>query len=508
MTATADVDALVAEIDPRVRPPAVRRRDVVLVCGAWLAGVSGVAAVLRQRLPDHVFVEAPELAAGEVPVAVVFVVSAAAAVTASDCALLDAAAAHTDAVVCAVSKTDVHRGWRDMLTAGRDTLAAHAPRYATTPWVATAAAPAVGESRVDELIEAVSGQLAAAELPRRNALRAWETRLQAATDRHDRDVDGTGRRARVAVLQHRREAVGTQRRMTKSERTVALRSQIQQARVQLTYFARNRCSSVRGELQESAGAVTRSRLGEFVVYVGGRVADVVAEVDEGTTARLEDVAHELDMSADVSGRVESPVVDIPEPSLNSRRLETRLMAVLGIGFGLGMTLTLGRMFADLAPGWALAGAAFCAVIGLVASGWVVNTRAVLRDRAVLDRWVGEVSGSLQSAVEQSVAMRVLSAESVLSTEQNERDAAESQQVAAEIRVIDGELAEHAAAAARAAALRDREAPALYRALVAVRTQLGEPSTGLREPETRRDGLPNSETGNGESGSINPVCPGV
>ena len=65
------------------------------------------------------------------------------------------------------------------------------------------------------------------------------------------------------------------RRLSKSERTIALRSQIQQARVQLTYFARNRCTSVRAELLEDCladepapdrriRAVVRTRVGEVV----------------------------------------------------------------------------------------------------------------------------------------------------------------------------------------------------------------------------------------------------
>ncbi len=86
--------------------------------------------------------------------------------------------------------------------------------------------------------------------------------------------------------------------MAKSERTIALRSQIQQARVQLAYFARNRCTSVRAELQEDAskhdaasaagvrGATSRTRIGE-----------VVDEVDAGITAHLGDVATELDLTA-------------------------------------------------------------------------------------------------------------------------------------------------------------------------------------------------------------------
>ena len=108
------VDAMVLAIGPRLGAPITQRRDVVLVTGPWLAGVSGVVAALNERLPDRTFVESADLVPGVAPTAVVFVVSAAAALTDSDCALLDAATADTDAVIGAVSKIDVHRGWRDV----------------------------------------------------------------------------------------------------------------------------------------------------------------------------------------------------------------------------------------------------------------------------------------------------------------------------------------------------------------------------------------------------------
>ena len=87
----ARVDALVTAIGPRLDAPAINRRDVVLVTGPWMAGVSAVVAALRERLPQHKFVESTELGPGDAPTAVVFVVSAAAQLTGSDCALLDAA---------------------------------------------------------------------------------------------------------------------------------------------------------------------------------------------------------------------------------------------------------------------------------------------------------------------------------------------------------------------------------------------------------------------------------
>ncbi len=286
----AGVDALVAAIGPRLDPPPINLCDVVLVTGPWMAGVSGVVAALRERLPQHKFVESTDLGPGDAPLAVVFVVSAAAHLTGSDCALLDAAAEHTDVVVCVVAKIDVHHTWRDVLAANRDALAAHAPRYAQVPWVGAAAMPELGEVRVDDLVDAVSAQLADSDIARRNRLRAWESRLQTVAQRFDHDAEGAGRQARVDALREARSTALRERRQSKTERSITLRGQIQQARVQLSYFARNRCTSVRGELQEDAAALSRRKMGGFEGFTRGRAEQVVAEVSEGTDTHLADVA--------------------------------------------------------------------------------------------------------------------------------------------------------------------------------------------------------------------------
>ncbi|MDT5230084.1 MAG: hypothetical protein QOI39_584 [Mycobacterium sp.] len=479
----ADVDAMVAAIGPRLGAPIINRLDVVLVTGPWLAGVSGVVAALSERLPEHRFIEATDLAAGEAPRAVMFVVSAAAALTESDCTLLDAAVAATDAVIGVLSKIDVHRNWDDVLATNREVLTAHAPRYRDVPWVGVAALPERGEPRVDDLVAALSEQLLDTDLPRRNRLRAWESRLQTVADRYDRDADGAGRRARVEALREQRSTILRQRRLSKSERTIALRSQTQQARVQLSYFARNRCASVRSELQEDATSLTRRKLPEFERYAGVRINEVVAEVDNGTTAHLADVAQSLGLAFDSSASAALPTIDLPAPQLKSRRLETRLMMLVGAGFGLGVALTLSRLLADLAPGLTVAGAVACAAIGLGLTVWVVGTRGLLRDRALLDRWAGEATARLQSAVEQLVATRVLAAESSLTAALGEQDEVESARVAEQVSVIDTELREHAVVGARAAALRGREMPTLQAALGAVRAELGEPAQATTDAAT-------------------------
>ena len=487
-SSVAEVDAMVAEIGPHLEGPSIERLDAVLVTGPWLAGVTGVAAALREKLPKKTFVESTDLEAGQAPAAVVFVVSAAAMLTGSDCALLDAATTETDAVIGAVSKIDVHQNWEEVLAGNREMLAEHAPRYAHVPWVGVAAAPEEGEARIDDLADAVSEQLGDAELARRNRLRAWKSRLQTVADRYDRDADGAGRRARVEALREERSEILRQRRLSKSERTIALRSQTQQARTQLSYFARNRCASVRTELQEDASGLTRSNLAEFAPAAETRLKDVVSEVDDGTTTHLDEVAKTLGLTIEPPAPAPLPTVDLPAPQLKSRKLESRLMMLLGAGFGLGVALTLSRALTDLTPGLTIAGAVACAAIGLALTVWVVGMRGLLRDRALLDRWAGESTALVQSAVEQLVSTRVLAAESALTAALSEQDEGESTRVAEQVSVIDSELREHSVVGARAAALRGQEMPTLQAALEAVRAELGEP-----EPVKTRDELPSDDT---------------
>ncbi|WP_102141439.1 hypothetical protein [Mycobacterium hubeiense] len=470
----AAADAVVAAVDPGLRSPGIESRDVVLVTGPWLAGTTSLIAALRERMPEHTFVESEELGPADAPAAVVFVLSAIAPVTESDCALVDLAANHTDLVIGAVAKIDTHRGWRDVLAADQAILAERAPRYAHMPWVGVAAAPEAGKPQLDELVELLSARLNDPDTKRRNRLRAWETRLETVMARYRADGSGADREARVTALRKRRDDILRGRRLSKSERTIALRSQIQQARVQLSYFARNRCTSVRSELQEDVSGLSRRRIGRFEKYVRSRADEVVAEVDEGITKHLGDVARELGLTAPAAtSAVQRP--EIPAPPLKSRRLETRLMMVLGAGFGLGVALAVSRLFAGVAPGLTIAGLVAGGVVGLVLTVWVVGIRGLLHDRAVLDRWVTDVTTTLRSSTEQLVATRVLAAEASLTSELAALDERESATAAERIAEIDAELREHALATARAAAVAERRLPPLQQALDAVRAELYGPA---------------------------------
>ncbi|MGX9789153.1 hypothetical protein [Mycobacterium sp. MMS18-G62] len=466
----AAADALVAAIDPGLSSPGVESRDVVLVTGPWLAGTTSLIAALRESMPERAFIEADELGPADAPAAVVFVVSAIAPLTESDCTLVDLASNYTDLIIGVVSKIDAHRNWREVLAADRALLSARTARYEHVQWVGAAAAPDLGERRLDELVGVLRQRLADPDVKRRNRLRAWEARLQAVIARHEADAAGSDRQARVAALRKNREDLLRGRRLTKTERTVALRSQIQQARVQLTFFARNRATSVRAELVEDVSNLSRRRLGEFEPYVRKRVDEVVAEVDEGVTEHLGDVATELGLpKPHVPPPPETP--EVASPPLRSRRLETQLMMVLGAGFGLGVALAVTRLFAGLAPGLTVAGMVAGGLVGLLLTVWVVGIRGLLHDRAVLDRWVTDVTTTLRSAGEERVATRVLDAETALTSELAVREEADSAAAADRVAQIDAELREHAIATARAATLRDRRLPQLQGALDVVRTEL-------------------------------------
>ncbi|WP_046320213.1 hypothetical protein [Mycobacterium sp. UM_Kg1] len=471
----AEVDALIAEIAPGLRPPAVRRRDVVVVTGPWLAGVGAMTAALADRIPQWPVREAGDLGPGDVPLAVVFVVSAAAALTPSDCALFDAAAAHTDVVIGVVSKIDVHRQWPQMLAVAREMLAGHAARYRDVVWVGAAAAPERGTPRVDDVIAALAAALGSGDAHRRNRLRAWQCQLRADADRTDRDLRAEGRRARVQLLRERREQLVRRQRIAKAERVISLRSRLAQARVRLSQFADKRCAAVRGELTEDVTGMTRRRPAEFQTYVGDRLAEVAAEVDHAIGDQVAGIAGGLGLAEDSwpAGDRPPPAAGPGTPPLESRRLETQLMTVLGIGFGLGTALTLSRVLADLAPGLAAVGAAGCAVAGLAIAGWVVRIRGILRDRAVLERWVGEATGVLRRELRDLVALRLVAAEAALSAELALRNEADAGRVAGRVAELDRELREHAAAAARAAAVAERALPQLRRALERVGAELGE-----------------------------------
>jgi hypothetical protein len=349
---------------------------VIAVVGPPSAGVTSLAEVLAKRLPEHVVIEASPVAA---PDAVVFVASAVAPLVDSDLDLIEKASARTELVIAAVSKIDAHRRWRDVLAADRASAVGRDGRHRRTAWVGVAAAPDLGDPDVDELVDTLRAGLAAPDLAARNHRRV-----------------------------HRTEIVGGHR-SSRSADALAVRVGIQRARLALVYFARRRCAGLGEELRAEAAELARGAAVRMQAGVRGAATDFVAEIDEAIDRAVDDVAGVLGLTP--PGRPAGP----PSPRLpalrpSARRLEARLMMVLGGGFGLGVALTLSRLTSQLGDGSEAVGLLAGGVTGLLLTIWVVGIRGVLHDRALMDRWVGEVAGTLRSCAEEMIAHRLLEAE--------------------------------------------------------------------------------------------------
>ncbi|KWX58401.1 hypothetical protein [Mycobacterium sp. NAZ190054] len=111
--------------------------------------------------------------------------------------------------------------------------------------------------------------------------------------------------------------------------------------------------------------------------------------------------------------VHAAPVAVPDPPLRARRLETRLMSVLGAGFGLGVAMVSTRLLSGLAPGPAAAGMLGGAVLGVLTTAWMIRTRTLLHDRAVLERWSLDEVAAVRAVVEERVATRMLGLESAV-----------------------------------------------------------------------------------------------
>ena len=363
------------------------RRQQVLVVGPPLAGVGGVVEALRARLPEHAVLDADGLDPRRAPDAVVAVVSAVAPVAGSDWDLIARATARTDLVVGAVSKIDAHRNWRDVLEADRALVSRWDPARRAMPWVGVAAAPQLGEPNVADLAAALRDGLADPTLSRRNSLRCNEYRLASSRARQPRGA---------------------------AESRVAL----QRVRLRLPRFVRAGCASLRAELRAEAAMILAGGAGRFEARVRGDVARFVTELDREITRAVADAAAELALdgveTARLAGVAELAPPHVDRAPSSSRRLETRLVAVLGLGFGLGIALASNRLLSGLAPGLSVVGWVAGGLIGSTLVAWVVRTRGVLHDRAVLDRWVTDVAATLRWHGEAMIAERLLTVESARS----------------------------------------------------------------------------------------------
>ena len=317
-----------------------------------------MARRLRERVPDCRVVEAHELTPGQVPVVLVWVVSATAPMTAAECVQASAAAASAGAIIAVVNKIDDHRRWRPV-------LAANEARWPSPTWVAAAAAPRLGVPRIDDVAAALAQQLSDPLSVRRAAARAREAERAAYARR---------------------------------------RVQLQQLRLELTSTVRHRCFAARAELLARVATMRHSAQVEDLVR--GRCQQIRADI-------------EAELDAQVTPRAPLPVLpDSPPPP----RRRSRDPARPSTGFpGDDRTGTaavvVARLIATLTTGSGWASAAG-GVVGVALTAWVVRARGLLHDRARWERWTADILAALRIELEESVASRVLTVSAVDSAGHN------------------------------------------------------------------------------------------
>ncbi|SRX79488.1 hypothetical protein [Mycolicibacterium parafortuitum] len=374
---------------------------LVVVAGPPRAGVSAMVAALNRRPSAYRFTERP--APQDSPAAALFVVSAVAPMAESDCALADLVAARTPVTIPVLAKVDDHRDWRRVRDANLATAQRCSVRLAGVPWVGAAAAPRLGEPQVDDVLTALDAALGD---PARHARAA---RLAA--------------QARLGRLGEERDRLVRTRRQARLDEAAARRHDAQQARLALTHGARRRCAALRTELLHDAAAADRRALARFPARARQRCADVLAGVDDDIAARTGQLPS--------AGAAE---LDLVEPPAQSWRLERRLTAVLGAGFGLGVALVVTRFVAGLAPGLTAVALVAGAAAGLATTTWVVRARTLLHDRAVLAGWVGEAAAAVRAAAEERIGTGLLVAETGAVGE-----TAADRQIGRRIAALDAEL---------------------------------------------------------------------
>lgn len=207
------------------------------------------------------------------------------------------------------------------------------------------------------------------------------------------------------------ESIGTAAVRNRQVRAVAVRGQLQLARVQLSTQARMACAALRAELSREAAGLSRRGLGGFEGRVRRELIRVATDFDEALIRRLAGLGPAVELP-DQPG----PAVEACLPPHRWPRLENRLTALLGIGFGFSVSLTAGRVVADLRPEWTAAPVLGCGTLGLLLAAWVVAARRLLTERAAAERAVLEATANLRAALQEQVLTRILALESALAVE--------------------------------------------------------------------------------------------
>ncbi|MGH3979795.1 MAG: dynamin family protein, partial [Pseudonocardiaceae bacterium] len=325
--------------------------DTPGVGGLTGAGPSGMHAAL-----------AAEAAAAAT--ALLFVLDASAPITRGELDFLNALGGRVETVLFALTKTDLHRGWRQVLDADRDLLARHAPRFAGSTFhpvsarlfemaagapsadIATMLRERSGIAGLQTVLQhQVTGR--AAMLGEANTLRALATALDAMVVRLEGEERALGSgEAEADALRNRRDELAGQRRSSTRSWQLRLRAEIQRARVESTHEVAGAVRTAHTRLRAGIDAAGRADLEQLPYHVDAALQLTAAQVSHSLAQRVARVADtalaelfspdELAAIRASLARRDRPPVVLRPPEARPGNVEDKLLLAVGFSTGLGV----------------------------------------------------------------------------------------------------------------------------------------------------------------------------
>jgi hypothetical protein len=403
--------------------------------------------------------------------ALLFVVDASSPFTAGELTFLRQVADSVETVVFALTKTDAHRGYRQVAQANQELLAEHAPRFAGAVFHPVSArmfdmaatAPddqAAGLLRERsglpelqvKLQELVVGR--AAMLAEANTLRALSTAFTELRDKLEAQnrALSTGE-DEMARLAHRRDELAVQRRSSTRGYQVKLRAEIQRARVESVHEVAKHMRDVQSWFRGAIDTADRDKLKTLPMELdatlqlaSGRISAALAQrlvrVTEATLAEMFSAVELAVLRAQLV-REQRPMVELRPPERRQGSAEDKLMVSMGVYSGVGVA----RMASSFAPGMVGLGAAalnpfllpVTIVVGLGAGWWIARTRKHQAEKQHMKTWLTEAIADARSSLDQLVSEQLIAAESQLSLALDDALGQRIESIEAEIKSVDKTL---------------------------------------------------------------------
>jgi hypothetical protein len=400
--------------------------------------------------------------------ALLFVVDASSPLTASELTFLREVGERVETVVFALTKTDVFRGWRQVLAADRELLAEYAPRFADAVFhpcsarmlelAATAPNPDAAamlreragiaeiQTALQEMVVGRSVMLAEA-----NGLRALDTALAELESRLQAECRTlTGGEAQAEVLRARRDELAGARRSSTRGWQVKLRAEVQRARAETTHEVNKEMRDLQSWFRQAIDSADRTALAGLpqevdtaLQLVSGRLSgNLGLRLDRVTSAALAELfsAEELAVIRAQFARGGNQSVSLRPPDKRAPTAEDKLLVFMGITGGFGAArvaaLPLAGVSVALLNPFVLPATI---VIGLGAGWWLARTRKHATEKQHMKQWLTEAIADARSTMDQLVSEQLIEAEQQLFLALDDALGRRIDAIEAELREVDRTL---------------------------------------------------------------------